>query len=291
MNWNSLKIFLAIANNGSLSAAAKALEINHSTAFRRMNAFEKEIGGRLFERLSHGYELTPMGEELLVFAQKISNSFDDMERHIVGKDIQPKGVVKITAPNNITYRYLPRYLAEFHRLYPEIQIALLASNLEFNMSNRQADIAIRATPSPPEHLVGRRLNTIEWSVYGSEAYEHESGLPKNLEELQNHRLIGATGGMLNLPGFTWLEKNHLQQIHVRCDDLVTMSYFAESGQGLAFLPNDQQRPEIKKLFTFKPGETSNLWVLTHPDLRHVERIKLVMQHLTKSFSEEKNLQP
>ncbi len=68
-----------------------------------------------------------------------------------------------------------------------------------------------------------------------------------------------------------------------------MSYFAESGQGLAFLPNDQQRPEINKLFTFEPGETSNLWLLTHPDLRYVERIKMVMQHLTKSFSEENNI--
>ncbi len=289
MDWNSLKFFIAIAENGSLSAAAKVLGINHSTAFRRINAFEKEIGGRLFERLSHGYELTPTGEELLVLAQKISNSFDDMERRIIGKDIQPKGTVKITAPNNIAYRYLPRYLAEFHHLYPEIHIELLASNLEFNMSNRQADIAIRATPSPPEHLVGRQLRTIAWSVYGSEAYEHESGLPNNLEELQNHRLIGATGGMSSLPGFNWLEMNHPKQIHVRCDDLVSMSYFAESGQGLAFLPNDQQRPEIKKLFTFEPGETSNLWLLTHPDLRYVERIKLVMQHLTKSFSEENNI--
>ncbi len=289
MDWNSLKIFLAIANDGSLSAAAKTLGINHSTVFRRMNAFEKELGGRLFERLSHGYELTAMGEELLDFAQKISSTFDDMERHIVGKDIQPKGVVKITAPNNIAYRYLPRYLAEFHHLYPEIHIELLASNLEFNMSNRQADIAIRATSSPPEHLIGRQLRTVAWSVYGSEAYKHESGIPHNLEELQYHRLIGATGGMSSLPGFAWLEKNYPKQIHVRCDDLVSMSYFAESGQGLAFLPNDQQRPEINKLFIFKPGETSNLWLLTHPDLRYVERIKLVMQHLTKSFSEESNI--
>jgi len=286
MNWNSLKIFLAIADKGSLSAASTALEINHSTVFRRLNAFEKEIGGRLFERLSHGYELTPTGEELLFFAQNIANSFDDLERHIVGKDIQPKGVVKITAPNNIAYRYLPRYLAEFQHRYPEVHIELLASNLEFNMSNRQADIAIRATPSPPEHLIGRQLKTIQWSVYGSLAYEQQLGLPCNLEELPNHRLIGATGTMRRLPGFTWLEKNIPQSIRIRCDDLVTMSFLTESGQGLAFLPDDQQRPEIKKLFTFEPGETSNLWLLTHPDLRYVERIKLLMQFLTTAFHNE-----
>lgn len=286
MNWNSVKIFLTIADKGSLSAASKTLAINHSTVFRRLNAFEKEMGGRLFERLSHGYELTPMGKELLFFAQNIADSFHDLERHVVGKDIQPKGVVKITAPNNIAYRYLPRYLAKFQHRYPDIHIELLASNLEFNMNNRQADVAIRATPSPPKHLIGRQLKTIQWSVYGSSAYEQQSGLPNNLEELPNHRLIGATGDMCRLPGFIWLEKNVPQHIHTRCDDLVTMSFFAEAGQGLAFLPDDQQRPAIKKLFAFEPGETSNLWLLTHPDLRNVKRIKLVMQCLTTALQNE-----
>ena len=287
MDWNALKLFLAIADSGTLTGAAKTLEVNHSTAFRRLNSFEHEIGGRLFERLSHGYELTPMGEELLVEAKKIAASFDDMERHIVGKDIQPKGTVKITAPNNIAYRYLPRYLSEFNQIYPEIKIELLVSNLELNMSNRQADIAIRATPSPPEHLVGRMIRVINWSVYASDAYKKIYGYPKNIEQLSEHVLIGATGSMKNLPAFIWLDKNLSQQIKIRCDEMVAMAAFVEEGHGLAILPDDQQRPEIKKLFRFETGESSNLWLLTHPDLRHVERIKLIMKHLTKAFAEEK----
>lgn len=286
INWNALKIFLAIAEMGTLSDAAKELGVNHSTIFRRLNSFEDEIGGRLFERLSHGYELTPMGEELLVSAKKIAATFDDMERHIVGKDIQPKGIVKITAPNNIAYRYLPRYLTEFNQTYPDIRIELLVSNLEFNMTNRQADIAVRATPTPPEHLVGRKVRSIKWGVYASKAYEDRFGLPDNIDELHKHKLIGAAGSMKNLPAFIWLEKKLSQQICVRCDELIAMSSFAEAGQGLALLPDDQQRPEIKKLFTFKPGESSDLWLLTHPDLRNVVRIKLIMQHLAIALSEE-----
>ncbi len=286
MDWNALKIFLAIAHSGTLAGAAKALGINHSTVFRRLNTFEDEIGGRLFERLSHGYELTSAGQELLARAKKIADSFDDIERYIVGKDIQPKGQVKITAPNNIAYHYLPRYLAKFSLLYPDIHIELLASSLEFNMTNRQADIAVRATPSPPDHLIGRQVASIKWGVYSSHTYGDKFTLPDTLEDLQNHALIGAAGGMRSLPAFVWLEKNRSQQICTRCDDLVAMSYFAESGQGLAFLPNDQQRPGITKLFPFKPGKTSKLWLLTHADLRNVERIKLVMRYLTNAFAEE-----
>ena len=289
MNWNSLKLVLAIADAGSLSGAAQALGINHSTVFRRLNSFEEEIGGRLFERLPLGYELTALGEELLGIAKNIAASFDDLERYIVGKDVQPKGIVKITAPNNIAYRYLPRYLASFSAEYPEVRVEILVSNLEFNMTNRQADIAIRATSSPPEHLVGRLLRKVKWSVYAANIGKDKSRYPRGLEELHNHRLIGATGMMRSLPAFIWMEKHFSAQIHTRCDDLVAMSYLAQTGHGLAILPDDQQRPEIKKLFTFAPGETSELWILTHPDIKHVERIKLVMQHLTQSFMQEKKL--
>lgn len=287
MDWNALKMFLAIADSGTLTGAAKTLEVNHSTVFRRLNTFENEIGGRLFERLSHGYELTAMGEELLIEAKEIAASFDDMERHIVGKDIQPKGTVKITAPNNIAYRYLPRYLTEFNKTYPEIHIELLISNLELNMTNRQADIAVRATASPPEHLVGRMVRSIKWSVYASESYKNKVGCPKNIKQLGEHTLIGAAGGMRTLPAYIWLDKNFSTQIKTRCDELVAMAAFVEAGQGLAILPDDQQRPGIMKLFSFETGENSDLWLLTHPDLRHVERIKLVMQHLAKAFAEEK----
>lgn len=228
-----------------------------------------------------------MGEELLITAKIIAARFDDMERHIVGKDIKPKGTVKITTPNNIVYRYLARYLTKFSRQYPDIQIELLISNLEFNMSNRQADIAVRATTNPPEHLVGRQIATIKWSVYTSKAYKNRYGSPSNVKQLNKHSLIGATGYMNQLATFIWLEKKFAQQISIRCDELTAMAAFAEAGHGLAILPDDQQRSGIIKLFTLEQQERSELWILTHPDLRHVERIKLVMKHLTSSFLAEK----
>lgn len=286
MDWNSLKVFLSIARCGSLSGAANDLGVNHTTVFRRLNAFETEIGGPLFQRINNRYELTTLGDELLGLAQNIESSFNGIDRHIVGKDIQPKGTVKVTAPNNIAYRYLPRYITDFNTLYPEIHIELLVSNQEFNMSNRQADIAVRATPSPPENLIGKQVSSLDWSVFASKRYADRFGLPNSIDELATHALIGAAGAMRNLPAFIWLEKHFADQVVTRCDDLTAMSYLAESGQGLAFLPDDQMRPEITKLFGIEDSKPSNLWLLTHPDLRHVERIKLVMQHLTKAFSQE-----
>lgn len=286
MDWNALKVFLAIARHGSLSGAANALDVNHSTIFRRLNAFEEGIGGNVFERVNNRYELTSLGHELLELSKNIENSFDGIDRHIIGKDYQPKGVVKITAPHNIACRYLVRYLTDFNLKYSDIQIEMLVSNQEFNMSNRQADIAVRATSLPPEHLIGRQVGTLHWSVFGSKKYSDRCGLPSEIEDLANHALIGATGAMRRLPAFTWQDKNYANQIITRCDDLTTMSCFVEEGRGLAILPEDQARPELIKLFHVNDGAPSKLWLLTHPDLRNVERIKLVMQYLTKAFSEE-----
>jgi len=117
-------------------------------------------------------------------------------------------------------------------------------------------------------------------------YKDKFGLPKDIDELIDHSLIGATGVMRRLPAFIWLDEHFECQVKTRCDDLTAMSYFAESGQGLAFLPDDQCRPELLRVFGLQDGIPSNLWLLTHPDLRNVERIKLVMQHLTLAFSQE-----
>lgn len=290
MDWNLLKVFLAIARSGSLSGAASKLEVNHSTIFRRLNALEQSIGGRLFDRLANRYELTAMGQEMLKLSEGIENSFDDLQRHIIGKDLQPQGCVKITAPHNIAYRYLPGYLSDFNLLYPNIQIELLVSNQASNMNSRQADIAVRATSAPPQHLIGRRVCAIGWSVYASGAYQDKFGLPASIKQLKEHALIGATGAMRSLPAFIWLEQAHGEQIVIRVDELVAMSYLAQAGQALAVLPDDQDRPELKKLFALGSNISSELWLLTHPDLRNVARIKLLMQYLATAFASQTELQ-
>lgn len=282
-DWNALKLFLAIAERGSLAQAALELDVNHSTVFRRLNSLEEDLGGRLFERFPSGYQLTPLGEELLDRARSIAAGFDELDRTIVGKDIQPKGLITITAPNNLAYRFLPAYLASFQQQYPDIRTDVLVSNLQFNMDSRQADIALRATPSPPPHLVGRKLLDIHWSVYSSPTYAARFGNPPTVDDLGEHRIIGGSGNMRSLPAFIWLEQQLPHALVGSCDDLVAMSYCLEAGQGLAVLPDDQWRPGLDRLFAFEPAGASQLWLLTHPDLRRVTRIQLLMRHFAENF--------
>lgn len=288
MDWNALKSFLAIAEQGSLSGAAATLGVNHSTMFRRLQGFEQELGGRLFDKLDNRYVLTPMGDELLVYARQASGLFEDIERSIVGKDVQPSGVVKITAPFNLATHYLPEALSDFRKQYPDIEIELLSSNQLVNMNSRLADIALRVCDKPPEHLVGRKVASIPWGIFSAQAAAHTKdfvpGDFQGLAELvSHHKLIGATGAMRNLAVFAWLEKHYAQHISTRCDELTAMSYCALAGQGLALLPFDQKRDELRQVGELGAEFNSDLWILQHPDLRKVERVRLVMEHLAKYF--------
>ncbi|MEH6450543.1 MAG: LysR family transcriptional regulator [Oleispira sp.] len=283
MDWNALKVFLAIAEKQNLVDAAESLSMSHSTIYRRLNDFEEQVG-RLFERLNGRYELTELGEKMLMHARIISHSFDDIDRQLAGQDTQPKGIVRITAPSSFSYNELPLHLATFNQRYPEIKLELLVTPLELNMSNRQADIALRVTSTPPEYLVGREIRRIKWGVYANADYINEFGKPDSLKELSQHKLIGAAGSLANHPTFIWQEKNLASTIGPRTDDLVAMACLANNAYGLAILPDDLKQPGLVRLFTFEPAKENQLWILTHPDLRKVERIKLVMKFLTDALA-------
>lgn len=284
MDWNALKTFRAIARHRTLAGAARELGVNHSTVFRRINEFEKDVGSRLFERLKDGYILTAVGEQLFGQSELIEEAFAGLERSVMQQDVKPQGRLVLTAPDNIAYRYLPGYLASFRTAYPLVTIELLVSNEHFNLSMREADVAVRAASKVPEHLVGHKIGRGLWGVYASSRMRRK--LPSKLGDIADYNLIGGDGHMAQLPAFRWLDKHYAEQQVVRSNNLVVMAAMAEAGIGLAILPDDQMRPGIKRLFECPPAKYSDIWLLTHPDLRHVERVRLLMRHLRDSFIED-----
>lgn len=285
-DWNALKVFLAVQVDGTLAGAARELGVSHSTVFRRLNALEAELGGRLFDRAAGNYTLTEVGEEMLVHARGIAESFDELERRIVGRDVKPHGTVVLTAPSSFAYTHLPAYLARFATQCPEIDVELLVSNSVVNLSARQADVAIRVASSPADHLVGRQVAAVRWGLYTSRDYVERHGSPASQDDLGGHRLIGAAGRLRDSPVFAWLERTHPRDIVVRTDDLVAMSHLAGAGHGIAPLPDDLALQGLERVCALHRAGTNRVWVLTHPDLRKVERVRLTMRFLSEAFSSD-----
>lgn len=281
-DWNDLQVFLAIARGGSLASASRTLAVNHSTVFRRLNTFEETLGVRLFDRLPSGYALTAEGESIRSEAEAVEASVHAIERRVAGHDLAMEGDVRLTLPPNMAREYVAPWLPEFYRRYPGIRIEIAASDDDFDLARREADIALRATPSPPDWLVGRELTRIRWSAYASQAYLDAHGVPSNPEDLAMHDLIGADLTFQRLPAFAWLrERMPDERIRAKAGDLGTMAAMAEAGVGVCLLPGEQFSPRLVRLFELGAQFDSGLWLLTHPDLRHVGRIKAVMDFLAE----------
>ncbi len=283
MDWNAVKVFLAVVETGSLAPAAQRIGVSHATAFRRLTALEQNLDARLFDRVKGRYVLTDAGAEMLDISRAVARSFEEIDRRVAGRDTDIGGVVRLTAPRSFSDLVLPRYLKAFAEAQPDITVELLVSNQTLDLSDRSADIALRVAEAPPEHLWGRRLLTIDWAIYASPTYLSASPVLAHTDDLSEHALIGPAGVLAKRPAFERLLKDGQDWTSLRCDDLTTMASLAAAGHGPALLPDDMRRPDLERCFVYASAPPNTLWALTHPDLRKVKRISLLLGFLAKSF--------
>jgi DNA-binding transcriptional LysR family regulator len=292
LDWNDLRYFLAIARSGSLNGAAHALGVNHSTVFRRLNAFEDRLGVRLFERLPEGYVATPEGEEIRRHAEAVDDSVNALARSVAGRDYRLSGRIRLTTAASLASDYVAGYLVKFRETHPDITVEIATGDHDFDLTRREADVALRATQSPPEFLVGRKLLELPWYVCAGRETLARHGTPTGMADLGRFPLIGADDSFVRLPPFAWLRRTFPdRQFAARANDLGTMRALTLAGMGLAVLPGDQYCPDLEHLFPVEPAFAGQLWLLTHPDLRHVARIRAFMDFLADAVRSDPRLLP
>ncbi len=292
LKWEDLRYFLAVAQTGNLSKAARNLAVNHSTVFRRITSLEHSLSVRLFERLPEGYVLTSAGEEMLASVSQIDDEIASLDLRIRGQDHRLTGVLRVTTTDSLGHFFLQPHLFEFHQQYPDIRIELITDNSFSNITKRQADVAIRPTNTPPEGLVGRKACIIKWAIYGSKAYIKQHGMPESPQELGQHRIISTDDTLANIMVIRWLRQFIPNSAIVFCgNSIMTLYVGARQGFGLAPLPcwmgdNDpeltQVLPPIEEVYT-------QLWLLTHRDLRHTARVRSFIEAITKSIARDARL--
>jgi DNA-binding transcriptional LysR family regulator len=288
MEWDDLRIVLAVSREGTLSGAARRLGVTHSTVFRRLGSIEEQIGVRLFERFRDGYVPTPAGETAAEAAARLEDEVLTLERRLSGQDLRPSGIVRIATTDTLG-TILMRHLPAMREVHPEIQFEVAISNAMANLSRREAEIAIRPTPDPPEILVGRRVADIAHAIYGSKAY-----LSRRQEtELSAHDWIAPDDALASTVIGRWIHEN-LRTAHIACrvDALPALRDAALAGLGLALLPCYLGDP-TPGLHRFTPKTMteprSALWLLTHDDLRRTARIRATLDFLAKALASDRAL--
>lgn len=196
MNWDDVRIFLAVARAGQILGAARRLGLNHATVSRRVASLEEAMKAKLFRRLTTGSELTPAGESLLATAERMEADMIAARAAIDGEGDEVSGTVRIGAPDGFGVAFLAPRLGELTARHPQLAIQLVPVPRSFSLSRREADIAITVERPSEGRLVAGKLVDYSLQLYAARAYMEANGLPQTLADLPKHRLVGYVPDLL-----------------------------------------------------------------------------------------------
>jgi DNA-binding transcriptional LysR family regulator len=277
--WEDLRLVLALVRGGGLSGAARRLGVNHTTVLRRLNAAERRLGARLFERTPTGYLPTPAGEEIAEVAGRVEEEVLAVERRVSGRDVGLTGAVRCATVDSLAQFLLAPHLAAFAGAYPGIVVELMVSERVVNLTRRDADVALRPTNEPPENLVGRKLGTIAHAVYASVEYAEANA---HAGDLRQHCWLAFEEGLAHTTISRWMARHYPgAPVAFRANTLNTLFAAAKAGMGVTVLPCFMAEPDpaLRRLTPVIPDLRTDLWLLSHADTRRSARVRAFLDFI------------
>ena len=275
-DWNDVRLFLAVAEEGSALAAARLLGLNQTTVARRMDVLERQLGLVLFDRRSAGYRLTEDGEGLLAVARPMGVQAQLSGAQAAQQRRGLSGTIRVTAPEVIFGHFLAPIVAEFRHRHPEVKIEYDASEVLVDLTRGAADVAVRATERPhSEGLVALKLGEVAWTAYCSPAYVAARGSPAGLDQLVGHQVVAYSGAVAERGGnVLFMQKVDTRQIAGYSSTVANMTSILRAGVGIGLLPcfHGDGDSGLQRCFPSEPQLNSTLWILTPEDRRHIPRV-------------------
>ena len=283
IDWDDVRYFLAVARSGSVRAAAERLSVNHSTVLRRIGQLEERLGAHLFEKLPSGYRLTDAGEGVLAFAVQMESSSNQLETRVFGRDQGVRGLLRVTlAPTLATHLLMPDF-ADFARLHPEVEMEILSLDEPVNLTNREADVALRVVYD---------RNALPLNLYGVKGPDLFGGVYMSCELLAAWR-AGAADRI------RWVVKNdhsvqdraregevRTTEVPFRTTDAGAQIVAVRQGLGMTTLPCFVG--DSDPLLVRVPGSDlrlhGTLWLLTQGETRKTKRVRLFMDFASRRLA-------
>ncbi len=287
LSWDHCRSFLAVLAEGSLSAAARRLQLTQPTLGRHIAELEQTLGVVLFTRSQAGLDPTEAALALQPHAEAMAAAAEALVRTASGEAADDRGTVRITASEIIGTEVLPPMLARLARLHPRIAIELVVSNQNDNLLRRQSDIAIRMATPAQDALLQRRIGTIAIGLHARRDYLAEHGTPTSLAELLGHRLIGfdtETQAVQALQRLGMLPDRAAFSLRTDSDQAQLQMIRAGFGIGACQVPLARRDPELVRLLPEAFDFPLECWLAMHEDLKTVLRMRLVFDHLAAELS-------
>lgn len=291
MNWDDVRIFLAVARAGQILGAAKRLGLNHATVSRRVAALEESLGTQLFHRLTTGSELTPAGERLMESAERMEADMIAARAELGGEGETVSGTVRIGAPDGFGVAFLAQQLGKLTAQHPGLSVQLVPVPRSFSLSRREADIAITVERPTEGRLVAQKLVDYTLNLYASRAYLEENPAPTQVAELKDHRLVGYVPDLIisrTLDYATEIYEGWEAAYSVSSALGQVEAVRAGFGIGILHTFIARNHPELVELKLTQPIRR-NYWLVYHESMRPSRRVQKVAEFISKLVEKERGL--
>lgn len=291
MNWDDVRIFLAVARAGQILGAAKRLDLNHATVSRRIVALEEALKAKLFRRLTTGSELTPAGERFLIVAERLEAEMISARAEIADEGDEISGTVRIGAPDGFGVAFLAPRLGVLTAQHRELKIQLVPVPRSFSLSRREADIAITVERPTEGRLVAAKLVDYSLGLFASKAYADAHGLPQSRDELIRHRLVGYVPDLVINASLDYASAFSASwDAGFAISSALGQVEAVQAGAGIgilhAFIARD--RPDIVPVEAI-PSIRRSYWLVYHESVRSLRRVQTVAAFIAKAVEQNRQL--
>jgi DNA-binding transcriptional LysR family regulator len=275
--WSDARIFLAVCSTGTFTAAAKALALDQTTVGRRIAALEAVLNAKLFRRGPAGLRLTHAGEEAKSFAEQMEGAAQGLEHRVQGRDRAPQGVVRLTTIETLGRALIAPSLADFHRRYPSIELAIKTDSRSLSLTRGEADVALRLWKPSQEGLVARRIGRVAFAPYASSAYVSRRGAAPS-----GQAFLGFDDELAKMPDEKWLRQQPHAHFVLRSNSRAVLENAAAAGTGIAFLMcfAADRRGDLIRIGE-APAMVRELWIVVHEELQRQERVRVLLDFLAE----------
>ncbi|UPG94544.1 LysR family transcriptional regulator [Luteibacter aegosomatissinici] len=284
VDWEDVRIFLALARHGSLSAAARALSVNHATVARRIQSLEASMGERLAERRPEGYVLTAAGTRIMDVASNMETAAQSLGRG--GASDTPTGLVRVNAPPGLAQGFLVRHLADIPARHPGLDLELATDLRSISLERHQADIAVRIGRPMDGDFIAKPLGHMAFGFYGTDE------ICSAVERGERKTVISFNEENADMPEALWMARHFPRaRVSFRANNHVAQAVAATRGAGLALLPHyvGRLQPGLRRCELEPLPASREIWVLMRRQDRTDVPIRTIVEHLEKVFAEAQAL--
>jgi len=287
--WDDMRIFLAVARTESLSGAGRQLKVDPATVGRRIARLEEALGAPLFAKSPQGYAPTDAGQRLLAHAERAEQAMQGAVEELSGNSGQLSGQIRIGAPDGCANFILPQVCAEISEQNPDLDIQIVALPRVFNLSKREADLAIGVSQPTAGRLSVQKITEYTLSLYAARFYLRNSAPIETLEDLKDHKIVGYIPDMIFDKELDYFSELGLDRIHLGSNSASVQTQMVRAGHGVGIVHDFAIGPGARRMVRILPDDfrlTRSFYLIRHQDDRRLERMNRFADALISGIKEE-----